>query len=60
MFVACTFYAHVSHAVSSQITSLMQITLNAMAASDASQTAPVQITPIFILCCFTQISHFKF
>ena len=44
MFVACTFYAHVSHAVSSQITSLMQITLNSMAAGDASQTAPVQIT----------------
>ena len=44
------------HAVSLQVASLAQSTLNAMVAGDPSQTTPVQITHVFfVLCCCTQI-----
>ena len=31
-----------------------------MAAGEACQTTPVQITHVFVLCCFTQIEHVQF
>ena len=42
------------------IATLAQNTPSAMAAGDASQTTPVQITHIFMLCCFTQIEQVQF
>ena len=38
-----------------QTTTLVWSMLRAMAAGDPSQTTPVQIAHVFVLCCFKQI-----
>ena len=56
-WVLCLLY-FISYAVSLQITSLVQSTLSAMAAGDASQTTPVQIIACFCVVLFyTNCAH---
>ena len=43
-----------------QTTTLVWSMLRAMAASDPSQTTPVQIKHVFVLCCFEQIVLWNF
>ena len=51
---------HLSLLVSLLIATLAQNMSSAMAAGDASQTTPVQITHIFMLCCFAEIEQVQF
>ena len=60
MFVVHFNYVAIFHAVSLQIATLTQSTLNTMTASDASQTTPVQIIHVFMRYCSTQIVQFLF
>ena len=52
------YVLYIAHAISLQIAT--GGTLRAMAAGDASQTTPVQIMNVFVLCSFTQIEHVLF
>ena len=50
----------IPHVVILQTATLAQSKLRTMAAGDASQTAPVQIAHVFVLCCSRQIVHVQF
>ena len=52
------YFLYVS--VSLQIPTLAQNMLSTMVAGDASQTTPVQIMHIFMMCCFTHIELVQF
>ena len=46
--------------MSLQIATLAWSTLSTMVAGDTSQTTPVKIIHVFVLCCFAQIEHMQF
>ena len=55
MFLVCFMYTSYSKLI--QLGTLAQSLLSIVAAGDASQTTPVQITHVFMLCYSTQIVH---
>ena len=56
--VLCFLYVLcIPHAVSLHNATLARSMLISMPAGDASQTTPVQIMQVYVLCCSTQIAH---